>query len=338
MTIMQNAVIHAEGHSRNSMFRVHSVHRHYPNYIGCELKRSFLQHGIDLNTPDISRGERAIFDLVCEGQTNLKLHSDRAFLLALENPYLNRLNRDHSYLNKFVKVFTWDTANFSLPSAVKVPIPWSMSYENTAAPGDRIFFSCIVNSNKNFKEFVQENLYSERIKVIRFFEENFPAEFNLYGFGWEKPPRYPGSFGHVRRQVHRGWLAIQGKPAFPSYRGVVEDKLSAYEKHKFAFCYENVGGLDNYVTEKIFDALRAGCIPIYRGAKNITDIVPADCFIDARKYANLESLYTQLKKLDDTDMLEYQRAGKLFLSRASNSLLDVRLFSEHVASIVLVNL
>ena len=39
----------------------------------------------------------------------------------------------------------------------------------------------------------------------------------------------------------------------------------------------NVNG---YVTEKIFDAFKAGCVPVYWGAENITKYVPAECFID----------------------------------------------------------
>lgn len=336
---MQRAVIHADGHSKNSMFSGDaSVHRFYPNYIGLALKKSFYQHGIDLNTTDMHQGGVPAFDLVCEGQANLRLQSGRPYLLALENPYLNRLNRDQGYLKQFIKIFTWDKANFSLPFAIQIRIPWSMSYEHTISDGDRALFSCMVNSNKNFKASIKGNLYNERIQIIRFFEKNYPSKFNLYGFGWEKPPRYPGPFGHLQRQINRAWLTSQGLPAFPSYQGTVEDKLEIYRQHKFAFCYENIDGLDNYVTEKIFDALRAGCIPIYKGARNVADIVPKECFIDARNYSDLQSLYRFLDNLNRPDILKFQRSGKAFLEHAAASVLDVRLFADHVASIIVKDL
>jgi len=37
-------------------------------------------------------------------------------------------------------------------------------------------------------EFVSHplELYTERIKAIRWFEQNHPQDFNLYGIGWDK--------------------------------------------------------------------------------------------------------------------------------------------------------
>lgn len=46
-----------------------------------------------------------------------------------------------------------------------------------------------------------------------------------------------------------------------------DDKVSFMSNYKFAICPENMD-TEGYVTEKIFDAILAGCIPIYNGSKN----------------------------------------------------------------------
>lgn len=52
---------------------------------------------------------------------------------------------------------------------------------------------------------------------------------------------------------------------------MVKFKKETYKKYKFTICYENVKGIP-------------GCIPIYRSAPNITTHIPADTFIDRRKF------------------------------------------------------
>ncbi len=56
-----------------------------------------------------------------------------------------------------------------------------------------------------------------------------------------------------------------------------------------------------YVTEKIFDAFFAGCIPIYEGAPDVTDYIPPETFIDKRKFPDYPSLYRHLKEMSDRE-------------------------------------
>ena len=55
------------------------------------------------------------------------------------------------------------------------------------------------------------------------------------------------------------WLAPN-----PSSHGEVEDKASVYSNFNYAIVVENEA---NYVSEKIYDALSSGCIPIYVGPR-----------------------------------------------------------------------
>lgn len=67
-------------------------------------------------------------------------------------------------------------------------------------------------------------------------------------------------------------------------------KLKYYSKYKFVIAFENSIALD-YVTEKFFDPLLAGSIPIYLGAPNINEYAPGEnSFIDVRMFENQRQL------------------------------------------------
>ena len=60
-----------------------------------------------------------------------------------------------------------------------------------------------------------------------------------------------------------------------------ESKLQAVARYHFDLAFENSITPD-YVSEKFFDSLAAGSVPVYRGAPNIEEFAPGDhCFINA---------------------------------------------------------
>ena len=46
------------------------------------------------------------------------------------------------------------------------------------------------------------------------------------------------------------------------------------QHYRFYICYENTEGVEDYITEKIFDCFAAGFVPIYWGASNIEKYIP----------------------------------------------------------------
>ena len=68
----------------------------------------------------------------------------------------------------------------------------------------------------------------------------------------------------------------------------IDRKIDVLKKYRFCICYENIKDVSGYVTEKIFDAFWAGCIPVYLGADNISDHVPKNCFISRRDFGSDE--------------------------------------------------
>ncbi len=81
------------------------------------------------------------------------------------------------------------------------------------------------------------------------------------------------------------------------YKGELETKWDTLSQYDFVLCFENTV-LPGWLTEKLFDNLRVGTIPIYWGATDIGSLVPADCYIDMRDFAGYPELKAYLKSLD----------------------------------------
>jgi alpha-1,3-fucosyltransferase len=79
------------------------------------------------------------------------------------------------------------------------------------------------------------------------------------------------------------------------------------EKHyKFYLSFEN-SLCSDYVTEKLFGALKHNVVPVVYGFANYTPIAPPGSFIDARSFNSIKDLTQYLLKLDgnDTEYLRY---------------------------------
>jgi len=102
------------------------------------------------------------------------------------------------------------------------------------------------------------------------------------------------SYGRVLRNRHSE--ADDGRPF----------KMATIARYRFTLAFENAIATD-YVTEKFFDPLLAGSVPVYLGAPNIDDFAPGEnCFIDASAWDSAESLARHLVSVAHDDAL-YRR-------------------------------
>ncbi|MEK7546595.1 MAG: glycosyltransferase family 10 [Patescibacteria group bacterium] len=157
----------------------------------------------------------------------------------------------------------------------------------------------MINSNIRPHKFTNE-LYGERLKAIKFFSG--VEGFDFYGFGWDKPPKHPFYF-HYDKYVKRVW------------RGKVPDKLKTMSEYKFGLAFEN-DITSGWVSEKIFDCMAAGTIPVYYGAPDIDKLVPKDCFIDFRKFGGYSELNAFLRNLGPEEISKFRTAISAFLKKS----------------------
>ena len=324
---MMYASVYADGHSANSLFsQDDSVHRYNPTFTPRLLRQTFLDHGVEINTPDLNAGRDLAFELHLEGRA-LGERTRPRFLIALENPNINKLNASSHYCQQFDGVFAWDPRLFHVPQVTPILIPHPMECGEFEGWDQRPRFSCLINANKAFKEVLPSDLYLERLKTIRWYEKNAPDQFDLYGMGWEKSVPAYTALGRLARLGSRLKTRLFGVPPFPSYRGAVSDKAAVLRTTRFSYCYENSRDLSNYITEKIFDSLAQGCVPVYWGADNVLDYIPANCFIDRRKFANTAEVHRFISAITAQEYAQYQAN----IARFMKSEVAARFSSAHFA-------
>ena len=196
---------------------------------------------------------------------------DYLALLVFEPPSVYPNMHTSSYYNCFSKVITWEDDLIDGQKFCKFRYPVYNPMTRDTIPLARRKLCCVMAANKK-SNFINE-LYSERLKAIQYFNK-YPEHFDLYGPDWHKK-------------------------GFVCYKGWVEDKIKTLKHYKFAICYENTKEVKGYITEKIFDCFQAGVVPVYWGAPNITDEVPANCFIDRRRFSCYEELHQYLLSMTE---------------------------------------
>ena len=78
-----------------------------------------------------------------------------------------------------------------------------------------------------------------------------------------------------------------------------QTKLETIGRYRFCLALENSVAPD-YVTEKMFDPLAAGTVPIYLGAPNAAEFVPDNSYIDAASFKAPAELAAYLRHLIET--------------------------------------
>jgi hypothetical protein len=122
--------------------------------------------------------------------------------------------------------------------------------------------------------------------------------FRLFGQGWPAARQHSGRFRRIR---------------FDQEPVECDDKLATISNYRFNLCLENCE-YPGYLTEKIFDAMLAGTVPVYRGAPDVTDFVPKECFIEVRSCSDWDALWQRLAAMTQDEWERYRHAIEGFLA------------------------
>jgi len=223
----------------------------------------------------------------------------------------------------FHRIFSWSDAEALLPFT-HVPVAvrhfcWPQSFdgvhEHLWSRPDRKFL-LMINANKLPRLYVNE-LYTWRLRAVQFFEEH--GEIDLYGRNWDQMPTRVGKTRTpfaLRRLAPAPWRVKQRLWPNPLYaaaarasRGPAASKSATLAQYRFALCFEN-SRLKGWITEKLFDCFFAGTVPVYWGAPDILDWVPADCFIDMRRFSDFAELRAFLHALEPSAWHKYREAAR----------------------------
>lgn len=162
-----------------------------------------------------------------------------------------------------------------------------------------------------------EELYSARKSIVEYYGKNHPEDFTLYGRSWDQTTILQRLRGERANYLQR------------VYEGEIKNKLEAYSTHKFAICFENITNLSGYITEKLFDCLRSGIVPIYWGPNDIEDYIPEECFIDYRNFRTPDELHSYITEMNQEEYEEYIQSATDFL-RNNNSEFRAEYFARNL--------
>lgn len=266
-----------------------------------ELRHSLAQQGVTLATADelpVGEADAVLcLNMPKAGDAMWQMAARRSIpvhVIALESEYIHTLNADPVLIARCASIFTsrddvidgdkFLSARFAHQLSPPLQRPWA---------GRK--FACMVSGNKSSSH--PDELYSRRLDIINWYDAHHPKLFDLFGTGWEAPAPSSLPMRVARRlPVLRSLLA----PKLNVYRGTIGQKLETLAGYRFCFCYENFSSPDGWITEKIFDAMFAGCVPVYWGPDNISHHIPSTCFIDASKLSEPQVIHERLASLDDT--------------------------------------
>ena len=301
------------------------------------LREVALTRGIELHTLDVllEQGRQPTFNLYLESVPVVHIADCKNYLILFETKLTVPLNGNSEYLCQFDGIFTWnldlidaqsnDPSRKSIGVIPRYPfclpnaLPGLYAVNTVTNPGfdKRPIFCSLIASNRHANLPDVRELYSERVKAIRWFEIHAPNDFSLFGSGWLVPQKRYGRTGKLRYRLEKIIPFLLGRAVFPSYKGPAKTKFEVLAKSRFSICFENARDMRGYLTEKIFDCLFAGCVPIYWGDPDIQNTIPKACFIDFRDFLDLpdpySALYSYISGMTESQYLEYQNAGRGFL-------------------------
>lgn len=176
-------------------------------------------------------------------------------------------------------------------------------------------------TSKSFNSATKNSLHDKRYQLIADILKN-NIEFDLYGPLWNNRKKYTNK-----------WINRIYKKIDSIYKGTVDSKSEIISQYKFAICFENISE-NGYITEKIIDCFISGTIPIYMGAPDINNYIPANLYINYSKFLNNEELFIYLDNIDENAYNEIIKEQKSFLSSGNGIKFSHQKMADNVSKLI----
>ncbi len=265
-----------------------------------ELKNVMKKHGMTFrlkNRPKLT--DNLIF--VARADYHVPSHIKApAYLWNVESPITIRFPAIKKDEERYSKIFTYSKRFTDNKKYFYAPVPFRYDNAFPYCPNPARKTVLVSQIAGLYKYGKKNELYFLRQKSTEWYVRNHPEDYFLYGKDWKD---------------FKKTLSSKEQEAFDRvYHGYIPRKSDAVIKAKFILAYEN-GIFDGYVSEKIFDVMAYGAVPVYIGAPDIKNYVPENCFIDKNKFQTEEALYNYLKNMTDEQYYDYLICGSEYMSR-----------------------
>jgi hypothetical protein len=296
-----------------------------------ELKKKLADFGVDLSTQDINKPEDSTYIFCLDYPHHFKNFKKQAhqflYLIITEPEIYCPESWDPVYHGNFDKVFTYNPRFGFSEKYKKYTFAIDLGFykfpekANLKDFESRKLCALVANAVLAVPQKHPDSLLHERYKIISWFGKHHPTELDFYSSVCKEKDYYClfRGIGLVKKILpayfYKKFVAFKQRDLIHVFRGTIDplEKINELKKYRFYICYENIKNNEGYITEKIFDCFYAHCIPIYLGANNIADVIPASCFINARKFKDTEEMYAFIKNMPYNDYIKYIESIDAFL-------------------------
>ena len=227
-------------------------------------------------------------------------------------PYLATLFEEVYVHNTIGEGYSLDGVDQSRLRKLYWPQPYQGVIDKYWNNTDRLNLIVVINGNHKPRSRNGE-LYSKRIEAMAALAKLDVVD--LYGRGWGR--WWSRSSLWIPYWLNRNQL-------MSIYKGECISKYEVLTKYKFCLCFENMEMI-GYVSEKIFDCLYAGTIPLYWGAPDIDLLIPPEAYVDARKFSSWQEMWSAVCCMTTEEVNDMREAGR--------NLLDNHNFLRHYNSL-----
>lgn len=295
--------------------------------------RSILlnEYNIQLKTYDLFRPDEQIdATLYLNIQpTYLRSDSSRYKILIIGEPDIIHADNAKVHLaSQYDIVYSWKR-NLQHPNhypyalGSSAEITFDLSDEEQLATRKLL---CAIYFNKASSR--KNELYSLRRQIIRTATRR--EMIDLYGVGWDKRV-----FTGICRPLNRVPLlrkAFYNEPR--SYKGPVVNKNATLSQYQYSICIENFRTDDYWITEKIFDSMFSGCVPVYFGSSQVTEVIPPSTFVNYADFKSGSELLDYLSGLTTNEYMNYLLAISRYYETYKQSMHYSNGWAKHLATTI----
>ena len=229
----------------------------------------------------------------------------KKYLIILEHPYIRPQNL-FIFPKRYKQVFGWDLNLKKLTNFTYVKYP---HFWNTAKKGTKreIRYSMVCSNRNILLGNPDFSLYNKRQEIIDFCEKNPSINFHLYGTNWDSINCKAGLIYKFLELADKlGFWSLKRKLKLNNYKGQIKNKFNLLCNSKFNICFENISNYPGYISEKIWDSIAAGSIPVYWPSWKIpNDYIPNEYFIDASKFSDPKNLFNFLESIPEEEINQW---------------------------------
>lgn len=221
---------------------------------------------------------------------------ERSILIRNEPTVVSPQNRDSVVKHEYGLILDVGRPASALNNSLPWPQQWPKSYLELRDVKNRKDRVVMINANKI--SFLKGELYSLRRAACRHLDS-----LDLFGQGWNMSLNEK-----LKHYLSNLWIALKSgqRPRFSggkyflhntaNWKGAPEDKREIALRYKYSLVIENS---KEFITEKFFDALFSGCIPVYVGPNLEEFNIPNNLYVKAEN--NLEDISQKIKSLHEID-------------------------------------